>query len=121
MSNKILLGDDFWNAYNGLMDSKTSGALWDDVFSALVTSSNIKFGNMLKNNGIKLDEDELDESVSSFKPFILGGDYDLDNPNIYFSSKNNGLKESAKEAKEGLMASLYEIESRKPSFGKSLR
>ena len=122
MSNRILLGDDFWNTYNGLMDSKISGALgWERSLADLVTSANFKIDSLIKNSGIKYDEETLYDKVSSFEPFILGGDHELDDPNIYFSNKNTGLKESSKESKEDLMVSLYEIESRKPSISRSLR
>lgn len=122
MSNKILIGDDFWNTYNGMMDSKLSGALgWEESLSTLVTSSYAKIDKKLRSNGIKYNEEDLSEEISSFEPFILGGAYDLKDPNVYFSNKNMGLKQASYEVKEDLTVSLYEIESRRPSVSKSLR
>lgn len=121
MSNKILLGDDYWNTLEGLNQSKMSGAeRWENSLSELLVSSNIIFDNSLKNKSMGLNQEKIDEEEASFRPFILGGDYEL-NPDIYFAIKHKGLKEVAKTSKEDLNFSLYEIDEKRPSSNGRLR
>ncbi len=114
----ILLGNDFWNALNGMNEAKNRTSDYD-VFANLEESCSAIFQNKLKQNGIKYSEEELEDMVSSYEANIPGNTGK--DPNYSLTRTTKGLKEVAKETLEGNDIAIYDINSRKPSQAKGLR
>ncbi len=111
----ILLGNDFWNAYNGMNEAKNSKVKSSDydVFADLEESCSAIFQNKLKQDGIKYSEEELEDITSSYEANIPGSTGK--NPDYSLTRETKGLKEVAKDTIEGNDMTIYDINSRKPS------
>ena len=107
----ILRGNDFWNAYNGMLDGNLTGARYD-VLSDLIETSSARFQNEIKNIGIKYSEEKLEDIISSYEAEIPG--ISGMNVNHYFKKEVKNLDVVGKKVKEGNNAILLEIEARRP-------
>lgn len=113
----ILLGNDFWKAYNGMCTSKFSGAPYD-VLADLEQTCSAVFQNKLRQEGIKFDEATLDDKISSYETLIPGSTGK--DPKNYFSRENGELREVAAATVEGDDAVKLEIMNRMPTYSKGL-
>ena len=108
----ILLGNDFWNALNGMNEAKKSGSNYD-VFADLEGTCSAVFQNKLKKDGIKSDEEELKEEIWSYEANIPGSTGK--DPNYSLTGEIKNLKKVAYETLEGNDMAIIDINSRKPS------
>lgn len=103
-----LVGDSFWDALNGMLDSHNNGVQYPDILSDLISSVSKKFERKLSKDGLKYTPEQLDEQISDFESFIPGI-VDSKMSQKYFGED---LSLAAAKTKEGNNAVRIDLEQR---------
>ena len=65
-----LIGNSFWEAFNGFYDSKNNGVKYSNMFEELLISLACKFAK--KMNDLRYTEEQREELISDFEKEIPG-------------------------------------------------
>ena len=93
----MLLGDDFWDAYQGLRKSKLNGVTYD-ILSDLEESCSIRHQHVTGRDISRVTAEQIEDKLNDFVEFLPGSTGK--GADKYYKTQYSNLKKTAATAKE---------------------